>query len=70
MKNISEALAYIISLNAELEAIDILLKSHSTKHKSLYDDCHSAKSSLRAIHKINASNNKDKQSAIEELSEV
>ena len=60
MKNISEALAYIISVNAELEAI----------HKSLYGDYHSAKSSLKAIHKINASSNKDKQSAIEALSEV
>ena len=39
------------------------------KYIQLREDCRSAASSLKAIYKINASNNKDKQIAIEALSE-
>lgn len=68
--SISDAIDYIVSENKELEAIEILLKYHNSKYKKLHDDCRSAKSSLKAINKINASNNKDKKNAIDLLSEV
>lgn len=64
-----KALDYIISTDKELEVIDLLMQSHRGKYKKLHEDYQSAKSSLRAIYKINASDNKDKTSAIEALSE-
>lgn len=70
MKDLYEAIDYIISKDKELEAIELLITSHRSKYLQLQEDYNSAKSSLRAIHKINASNNKDKQSAIDALSEV
>lgn len=70
MNKLNEVLEYIISTDKELKAIDVLLKSHNEKHKKLYNDCRSFKNSLKAIHKINASDNKDKKSAIEVLSEL
>ena len=70
MKDLYEAIDYIISKDKELEAIDLLMTSHRSKYMQLQDDCRFAKSSLKAIHKINASNNKDKKSVIDSLSEV
>ena len=70
MKDLYEAVDYIISKDKELEVIDLLITSHKSKYLQLQDDYHSTKSSLKAIHKINASSNKDKKSAIETLSEV
>lgn len=69
MENLYEAVDYIISEGKELEAIDLLIASHRNKYIQLREDCRSAASSLKAIYKINASNNKDKQIAIEALSE-
>lgn len=69
MENLYEAVDYIISEGKELEAIDLLISSHRNKYIQLREDCRSAASSLKAIYKINASNNKDKQIAIEALSE-
>lgn len=69
MENLYEAVDYIISEGKELEAIDLLIASHRNKYIQLREDCRSAASSLKAIYKINASNNKDKQIAIETLSE-
>ena len=69
MENLYEAVDYIISEGKELEAIDLLIASHRNKYIQLCEDCRSAASSLKAIYKINASNNKDKQIAIEALSE-
>lgn len=70
MKDLYEAIDYIISKDKELEAIDLLVTSHRSKHLQLQDNYRSVKSSLKAIHKINASNNKDKKIAIDSLSEV
>lgn len=69
MNDINKALECIILANKELEAVNILLASHSDKYKRLHNDCRHAKSSLKAIHKINKSNNTDKESAISALSE-
>lgn len=69
MENLYEAVDYIISEGKELEAIDLLIASHRNKYIQLREDCRSAASSLKAIYKINASNNKDKQIAIKALSE-
>lgn len=69
MENLYEAVDYIISEGKELEAIDLLIASHRNKYIQLREDFRSAASSLKAIYKINASNNKDKQIAIEALSE-
>lgn len=69
MENLYEAVNYIISEDKELEAIDLLIASHRNKYVQLHNDCRAAASSLKAIYKINASNNKDKQVAIEALSE-
>lgn len=69
MENLYEAVDYIISEGKELEVIDLLIASHRNKYIQLREDCRSAASSLKAIYKINASNNKDKQIAIEALSE-
>ena len=62
----NEALSYIIASDKELQAIQILLQAHKAKHEMLQDDYSSAKSALKAIHKIN----KDKGNAIHALNEI
>lgn len=66
MNNLNEALSYIIATDRELQAIEILLQSHKAKHEMLQDNYSSAKSALKAIHKIN----NDKGNAIHILSEI
>ena len=61
-----KSLVYIIAADKELEAIEILMQSHKAKHEMLQDDYSSAKSALKAIHKINS----DKGNAIHILSEI
>ena len=51
--NSSSVHAICISKDKELEAIELLITSHRSKYLQLQEDYNSAKSSLRAIHKIN-----------------
>ena len=66
--DIYTAIEYICSIDAELEAISILLKSHERKHDKNFKDLCDREASLRAICKLNKAHYKDE--AIDALSDV
>lgn len=66
--DIYTAIEYICSIDAELEAISTLLKSHERKHEKNFKDLCDREASLRTICKLNKKHYKDE--AIDALSDV
>ena len=62
------AINYICSIDAELEAISVLLNSHRGKHEQNFKDLCDREASLKAICKLNKAHYKDE--AIDALSDV
>ena len=68
MMDIYTAIEYICSIDAELEAISVLLNSHKKKHEKNFKDLCDREASLKIICKLNRANYKDE--AIDALSDV
>ena len=66
--DISTAINYICSIDEELEAISVLLRSHREKHEQNLKDLCDREKSLKAICKLNRVKYKDE--AIDALSDV
>ena len=66
--DIYTATSYICSIDAELEAISLLLNSHIKKHEQNFKDLCDREASLKAICKLNRAHYKDE--AIDALSDV
>lgn len=63
-----QAIEYICSIDAELEAISILLKSHERKYEKNLKDLCDRETSLKIIYKLNQAHYKDE--AINALSDI
>lgn len=68
MMDIYTATNYICSIDAELEAISLLLISHRKKYEQNFKDLCDREASLKAICKLNRAQYKDE--AIDALSDV
>lgn len=66
--DIYTAIEYICSIDAELEAVNMLLVSHKRKHDKNFKDLCDREASLRAICKLNKAHYKDE--SIDALSDV
>ena len=66
--DIYTAIEYICSIDAELEAISVLLNSHRKKHEKNFKDLCDREASLKTICKLNRAKYKDE--AIDALSDV
>ena len=66
--NFVEAVNYLCSNDAELEAISVLLKSHERKHKKQYRDLCNRTARLSGIRKLNKAHHKDE--AIDALADL
>ena len=68
MMDIYTAIEYICSIDAEIEAISVLLNSHRKKHEKNFKDLCDRGATLKTICKLNRAKYKDE--AIDALSDV